>query len=210
MIADVTGCFLLAAVVSFVGSLQPGPVNMAVMNVSYHAGFRPALWMAVGGAIPEVLYCAAAFGGSLFLFREKEFACWLSVISVPVFLLAGIRIWRRSGNVKQEKHAGIKHYPLFSGFLLGLLNPMLFAFWLLAINFFTQAGWAELDMFSNRLAFTLGTATGAFLLLLMLAWLVERRRNSITFFSRGRVDKIIGATFIIFAFTAAFRLILQP
>ena len=52
--------FLIAAVASFVGSLQAGLVNTAVLAHTIQRGPEAGRRMAVGGSLPELLYAGVA------------------------------------------------------------------------------------------------------------------------------------------------------
>jgi hypothetical protein len=55
--------FLCTTIISFMGSLQPGPLNMSVVQLSLHDNPKGALKMNVGGCIPEFVYSLLAAEG---------------------------------------------------------------------------------------------------------------------------------------------------
>ena len=56
--------FIMAAAISFWGSLQLGPVNVCVIQTALSQGKRQALIVATGGALPEIFYASLAVWGA--------------------------------------------------------------------------------------------------------------------------------------------------
>ncbi len=166
--------FLIAAVASFVGSLQAGLVNTAVLAHTIQRGPEAGRRMAVGGSLPELLYAGVAF----------QFAAWvlhrLGLNSAGIGLLVGsiliaIGLYflvlfkpRFDAEAVKVKASGVR-----KGLLLGLANPQLLLFWCgvkLSLSSFgvDEEGWLEL------IAFSLGAFCGALILLLQLVKLGRR------------------------------------
>ena len=160
--------FLIATVASFIGSVQAGLVNTAVLAHTIQRGTQAGRRMAIGGAIPEFIYAAVAF----------EFASlvvhWLGLDPAGIGLLVGcvliaIGLYftlvfkpRFEVDEVQIKASGVR-----KGLVLGLLNPQLLLFWCgvkLSLSSFgvDDEGWLEL------LAFAFGAFVGALILLLQL------------------------------------------
>ena len=52
--------FFAATLTSFIGSLQLGPVNLFVIDTALNKNKANAYWVALGGVMPEFMYCALA------------------------------------------------------------------------------------------------------------------------------------------------------
>jgi threonine/homoserine/homoserine lactone efflux protein len=204
MFTEVLTCFLVAAALSFAGSLQPGPVNMAVIGTAYRNGFRPSLWFALGGALPELIYSAAAIACAGSLQPDSRISLLLRGIAIPVLFAGGIMLWMKKEN-QQAAPKQHKSKLLLSGFMLGAMNPMLFAFWFITCHYLQSNGIVSISGTFNSAAFIAGTAAGAFLLLLLLAWLVQQQHSRLTQVFGKRMNRLIGAAFIIFALTETVR-----
>lgn len=48
--------FCISAFASFLGSLQLGPVNLAVIQKTLNKGIKLAFFLAAGGCLPEFIY----------------------------------------------------------------------------------------------------------------------------------------------------------
>ena len=59
-IVEILLLFIIATVASFIGSLQAGLVNTAVLAHTVQRGPEAGRRLAIGGSIPEVLYAGAA------------------------------------------------------------------------------------------------------------------------------------------------------
>jgi hypothetical protein len=149
--------FLIASVLSFVGSLQAGLVNTAVVGYSLRPGpfsRRLGIACALGGALPELLYAAIALKASPLAVYLSSVLLW----GVPILKLAGLAVTlglavaagvyalvlsRRPTFVDSKSNAKVHsaaNKPVsggptgtvkaaLTGFSLGLANPQLLVFW---------------------------------------------------------------------------------
>lgn len=207
MFTEVITCFIVAAALSFAGSLQPGPVNLAVIGTAYRNGFRHSLWFALGGALPELIYSAAAIACAGTLQPGSGLSQLLRAIAIPLLFAGGIMMWTKK-ETQPVAHKQRSGNLLLSGFMLGAMNPMLFAFWFITCHYLQSNGIISISGTFNSAAFVAGTAAGAFLLLLLLAWLVQQQHARLTRLFGKRLNRFIGAAFIIFALTETVRFFL--
>ena len=171
---DALVLFIIATVASFIGSLQAGLVNTAVLAHTVQRGADAGRRMAIGGAIPELIYAAVAFSFAKLLLR------WLGLSTADIGLLVGailmaigsyfLLIFKPRLEVDEVK---LKASGVRKGLLIGLLNPQLLLFWCgvkLSLSSFgvEGEGWADL------IAFAVGAFVGALLLLLQLVRLGRR------------------------------------
>lgn len=165
---DALYLFVIATVASFIGSLQAGLVNTAVLAHTIQRGRDAGRRMAIGGALPELLYAALAF----------QFATWavqlmgldrsgIAVLVGGLLVLIGLYfafLFRPKFDVEALP---IKASGVRKGLVLGLLNPQLILFWCgvrLSITSFGITGRGVLEL----VGFSLGAFTGAILLLFQL------------------------------------------
>ena len=59
--------FLVVSVISFVGSIHPGTVNLAVVQTTLGHSRRAGLYLALGGSLPELVYSLLAVNGLMLL-----------------------------------------------------------------------------------------------------------------------------------------------
>lgn len=164
--------FVIFCVVSFVGSLQPGPVNMLVIHESAQYRYRQALAVAIGGSWPEMLYTSIALGGLSIVEMDFINNRYTQIITGCVLLLVA---WIIAAHKPTEKHKPTKiHKGFLTGSILGLGNPQLLLFWSLMGIQFKQL-FPELQL--NVGAASTGAAIGALMLHLLLIALIHRFQN---------------------------------
>jgi len=165
---DALFLFVIATVASFIGSLQAGLVNTAVLAHTIQRGHDAGRRMAIGGALPELLYAALAF----------QFATWavqwmgldhsgIAMLVGALLVVIGLYFAFLFKPTFDAETLPIKASGVRKGFLLGLLNPQLILFWCgvrLSITSFGITGRGLLEL----VAFSLGAFTGAIILLFQL------------------------------------------
>ncbi len=152
--------FLSTIGISYAASLQPGPLNMLVFKTSLEKGKPQAVRVALGGILPEFIYCLAC----VFIIQSEWFSqhiLWMR-ISVPVlfFIMA-----RNAFISKENNNHKTFHIPEFwKGLLTGLSNPLLPLFWFGLITalsgFFMYENFGAL----HSVIIATGAAIGAFIL----------------------------------------------
>lgn len=160
--------FLLASAISFAGSLQPGPVNLSVIAASSNRQYKHALYIAIGGSLPEAFFAFVALFASSFISGFKGEILWLSQCCALVLLAIGIWLFRKPPVQNREVHS-VSKYGLWSGVLLSVLNPQLVLFWIAIISWLGIHGLAvSQESPGAQISFALGTSAGAFALHLLL------------------------------------------
>lgn len=204
---DIFFSFLLATVISFIGSLQPGLVNMGVLYAGYHRSRNAAIKMAIGGVLPEIIYSAIA----LFLYmKAAEFSYikeGLNILFIPLLLIAGIYLLRKKASKEEMKNQN--DHDFTNGFMIGMVNPLLIPFWLIWIQQVVQRGYLELSNFYAQTAFVLGTAVGALVLLLVVAFNTAKYKTQLEKILKGRLNFLLGLICIILACVELFRLLVE-
>ncbi len=182
-----TTFFLLICLLSALGSLQPGLVNVAVVQVGLRRGLAASLWLAAGGSLPEVLYAWLALRVHLgldgwlagFVLRSP-LAPWLAVGALA--LGGGYYLyWARgpAAPVSVAVPGSAKNWAALSkGLGLALQNVQLIIFWLAVLAYLPRASWlvspVQLASLAYQYAFVLGSGLGAFAFLAGLAGLTAR------------------------------------
>lgn len=204
---------LVAAVLSFWGSLQLGLVNVAVIETAISKGRKPAIWLAIGGVLPEIPYTLIAIYGVAYIDILKDYSALIG-ISVGVFLLAmGIYYYRRKSTIEIHPEHQLQQASSFKsfskGFLLAMANPQLIVFWsgflvLIqtgSLNIFTHKDtlidFDALGWISPKLTFAFGAALGALGILLVYIKLSETYRDKLVLIVGDKLGKIVGVFFIL-------------
>lgn len=112
----------------------PGPGIVALVARSLGSGFRPALWMALGLAVGDIVYLAAALFG-LALLAQTFGTAFMVVKWLGVAYLAWLawRFWT-AGVATARVEADRRRDGAFASFLAGLVvtlgNPKVMVFYL--------------------------------------------------------------------------------
>jgi threonine/homoserine/homoserine lactone efflux protein len=206
MIKEVALSFLVAAVASFTGSLQPGPVNLLVLGVASGKRYGKALSAAAGGSLPEVLFVFAALHCSSFIEARGQLLHLLSAIVSTVFIAGGL--WLIFSKPRQPIYESMAHRNGFvTGFILACSNPQLILFWVAVLTLF-RSHWYALSSAGVQYGFMAGAAVGAFSLHCLLVVITKYYAESI-FFSLYRiyVNKVTGV-FLLLAGSAGVLMLL--
>ncbi|MCU0450303.1 MAG: LysE family transporter [Bernardetiaceae bacterium] len=177
--------FLLICLVSAVGSLQPGLVNVAVVQTGLRQGLAASLWLALGGSLPELLYAGLAWqihrGVHGWLANWSHLAPALPWLAAAALVLGGLYYLHQARlPVQAQAQSRVRSHrkALAEGFILALQNAQLVVFWLFVLTYLPQWPWALAPSHQSSqwlpLVLMLGSGLGAFAFLAGLAWLTAR------------------------------------
>jgi threonine/homoserine/homoserine lactone efflux protein len=189
--------FLVAMLASFIGSLQAGVVNTAVLAHTIKWGRHAGRRMAVGGSIPEFIYAGMAFVGAGWLVDRLGIgATGITLIVSSILLVLGIYFvfvyHPRPAAPGEDKLTG----DLRRGVLLGMANPQLLLFWCgvrLMVIAWGMTGEGVLDL----LAFALGAFTGAITLLMTLVRMGVKAQEKLSPVGLRRLFRSIGGLLLV-------------
>jgi threonine/homoserine/homoserine lactone efflux protein len=189
--------FLVATLASFIGSLQAGVVNTAVLAHTIkwgrHAGHR----MAVGGSIPEFIYAGVAFVGAGWLVEQLGIgATGITLIVSSILLVLGIYFvfvyHPRPAAPGEDKLTG----DLRRGVLLGMANPQLLLFWC-GVRLMVIAWGMTSEGVLDLIAFALGAFTGAIILLMILVRMGVKAQEKLSPVGLRRLFRSIGLLLLV-------------
>lgn len=203
--------FIATAAISFAGSLQIGPLNLAAMHATLTRGSRAGRMIGFGGCIPEFIYSSLALVAAAWLQQHKQLVAVLEWSIVP--LLAALGVMNLLKKKKKEEHAENKighgiHF--FKGFLISTLNPQMFPFWLSILIMLNGYAFFQVETIAEKTAFVLGTGAGEFVLILSVVAFTQRYRD---FFMRKldswNINRVFGILFIALAAVQSAKLLLR-
>lgn len=194
--------FSLTFIASFLGTVPPSPSNLAVMHTVLNRNIRAGLWLALGASLPELPHCFLALMAMRFIstFRSIEFA--FHILTAFILCAMGVYIFFAQLNKKIEMDDNrslgqYKLHPFWKGVLIGIFNPMIFAFWLVTAGIAVNSKWLNVHDVSHQMCFVAGAAAGAFALLALVAFFTRQIKKKLTpdmvrYFNYG-----IGITFLL-------------
>lgn len=188
--------FLIAAIISFLGSLQPGPVNMAVLYAASNKQYKQGLYIAIGGSIPEFIFSFIALKFYTIISIHVQSIHQFSLALDILFIAIGILLFFVKKSNKVLTDSSLKK-GFFTGFLLAIVNPQLILFWLAVITSLSIQQ-IQIDTNGQQIAFAIGTIIGAFLLHLLLLYAIKQNaNNSLVIWLETRSTQIIGVVLIL-------------
>jgi threonine/homoserine/homoserine lactone efflux protein len=203
--------FLVSTVLSAYGSLMLGLVNASVIETALTKNRKAALWLALGGVLPEIPYVLIAIWGVSYADVLQGYKSIITVAVGFVFILIGIRyvfIKNKTAPTKEVSTEIGGHNYLYKGFLLALANPQLIFYWLtwlllIQTGMLTDLteGLIRLDFtgtyfYSTRIAFALGAVFGAFTVLWIYVKLASKYKDKFIDILGNKLTVIVGVVFI--------------
>ncbi|MFN2395074.1 MAG: LysE family transporter [Bacteroidales bacterium] len=155
--------FILAILAAIIGAVPLGLVNLSVIETTIHKGHKPAMQIALGAALVEVIFGLIAILSGNILNRLIGNNAFINYMIAGVLLLAGLLFLfiRKSKNIKRQK---VKFSGVFKGIFLNLISLQVFLYWLLAATFFYAYGFEFQSSISLILLIT-GILTGKIIIL---------------------------------------------
>jgi threonine/homoserine/homoserine lactone efflux protein len=199
--------FLLSFAISFVGSIQPGPVNLAVLSSSLQQKYGNAIFVAMGGSWPEFVFCFIALKASTYIIQWEQYFVYFQVLMILLLLITAIYLWLSKTNIT-AKSTSKKGFIL--GSFLAIINPQLILFWTTIITYIHINNLFNINLFENNktlMFFAAGASFGAFALHLLLIYVSKVYINlSVNSFFKF-TDKTIAIIFVILAIIQTINII---
>lgn len=156
--------FLITLIISFLGSVQPGVVNIMASRLVLTHGRRYATIYSMAASIPEIIYAfiAAYYVGTLKLSNTLQ----ITITAVAGLVLIAFGAFLLFNPPKVEISKGRFDHPVLKGLFLSITNPQLIIFWSGMIIVYNRYGIEFQGDIATIASFSIGAAVGAFLLLL--------------------------------------------
>jgi threonine/homoserine/homoserine lactone efflux protein len=149
--------------ISFIGTLPLGTLNVAAMQISISDGISPALWFAAGALTAEIIYVRISLVAMSWVRRHEKLLKALEWATLFIVLALAVSSFWAATHPQVEKNiilSNSMHRGLL-GLLMSSLNPMQIPFWF---------GWSAVLFSKNILrpgfwnynAYLLGIGAGTF------------------------------------------------
>jgi threonine/homoserine/homoserine lactone efflux protein len=179
--------FLLAFLFSFLGSIPPGTLNLTVLQLGLEKKMNIAWRFAAAAALIEYPYAWLAVAFESYITASPMVLSNFKLISAIVMITLGaISIWSaQKPTVFTDKfqESGFRR-----GIILSILNPLAMPFWIAVTAYLSVQGWIVLPDSKHLHFYLLGISLGAFVLLILVAYLAKRM---VLFLKPGSKVKLI-------------------
>lgn len=196
--------FFWGLMVSFLGSLPLGTLNVAAMQISVQENILNAIYFSLGSLMVEMIYVRISLVGINWIRKQKKLFRWMEWIALGIVVAMAIGSFFAASQSHQAKNVMLDNN--INRFLLGLMmsavSPMQIPFWF---------GWSAVLFSKNILqpknayyniyiiGIGLGTLLGNCVFIFGGKWIVQKLNGN-----QSLMNWIIGG---IFAVTAAIFLI---
>jgi threonine/homoserine/homoserine lactone efflux protein len=197
--------FLWGLVISFLGSLPLGTLNVAAMQIGIQESIREAIWFSFGSLLVEMIYVRISLVGIDWVRKQARLMKWMEWITLAIIVALAIGSFiaaaKGGGNTKNIMLNNHLHRFLL-GMLMCAINPVQIPFWF---------GWSTVLFTKNILqpvqsqynvyiiGIGIGTLMGNCVFIFGGKWMVQRIANS-----QQYLNWVIGG---IFALTAVIQLV---
>ena len=195
---------LTAIMVTLIGALPLGLVNLTVLDVSFRNGKSAALKVAHGAAWIEVLFgFTALFAGTWIgsALHQNKITEYLVMI-IPA--LAGIFFFLKKNSASADSRD--LYHGFIQGILLNLISIQALLYWLFAMTYVNVRWQPELNVYSILL-FATGIWLGKMGVLWIYAYFSVPILSRSTFMARN-INHIIGAVLVFSALLQFYKNIL--
>ena len=126
--------FLIGILASVIGALPLGASNIAVINTTIKQNAKQAFKIAVAAGIAEVVLSYYALHCNLVVREFFEQNMWIQIVIVVILMAVGSFLLFKKSKQNVSKKKKITSSKYVTGFLLGILNPPVLIYWILAFG----------------------------------------------------------------------------
>lgn len=199
--------FVTGMLISFLGTLPPGSLNIAAMQVAIEERTRNAVWFALGVALVEVLYVRVSLQATDWVTAHRAVFQVLEWVTATLFVvLAASSFLAARGKAREKKSLLLNNTinRFWLGFSMSAINPVQIPFWFIwsAYLLSTHVLQPSAAGYSSYIAgIGLGTMAG-------LAVFIFCGRGLIIRMNAGRraVNVVVGLVFLVSAVIEVVRL----
>ncbi len=190
--------FFVTLLISFVGSLPFGPINLVMIDTTLKNSLRTSVWFAVAAAMVEIGQSWIALYGNAWMTQLIESGPWLKIAGFLFFLMLGMVFFLKKDQETQVKPSRFQNNFFLKGFIVAVLNPQAIPFWVIVLAFIPASSFFNISSESHTsmiLSFVIGASFGKLGALLLFGMLSERiiSRSDLI---RNHINRIIGIILI--------------
>jgi len=129
---DLLKVFFWGLIVSFLGTLPLGTLNVAAMQMSVQEGISNALYFSFGCILTEMIYVRISLIGVSWIRKQKKLIKWLEWVTLAIVIALAIGSFVAAGKNSNAKNVMLNNdmNRFILGLLLSAINPAQIPFWL--------------------------------------------------------------------------------
>lgn len=186
--------FLAGLIFSFLGSIPPGTMNLAILQLGLEHKIKIALRFSIAVALIEYPYAWIAVVFENWVTSSPVIIENFQLITAIVMTVIGVfTIW--SARKPSDFSVKFNQSGFRRGLVLSVLNPMAIPFWIGITAYLKAQGWIDLSATTLLHSYLLGTSVGVLLLLILFTFLAKRLSHYV---SDNKVVKFVpGVTLLV-------------
>jgi len=200
--------YIYGAMISFVGALPMGAVNLSVVQTTIQKDMVTAMKIAIAAGIAEILisYLALNYNVAVSGYLKENHGLQI-LISICIVFVGGFLLLKKQKQ-KDEKKRNSTVYNGLKGFLLALINPPVILFWLYVFSLLNEHMEYRINNrlpFVNLVLFFLGVYMGKVMALYLYSKFskyIQKKINNVSLY----LDKSIGGVLVIIGFSQVIKL----
>jgi len=185
--------FIVAFAFSFIGSIPPGTINLTILQLGLEKKIATAWKFAFAASLMEYPYAWIAVKFANLILSNPAIVKNMHLISGLVMIgLGAANLYtatRTTSLAVRFSNSGFR-----KGIVLGILNPLAIPYWIAMTAYFKTQQWIDLSSDLNLHSYLLGVFLGAFLILVVIAYLANRLADIFT--HSKLLKKIPGVTLL--------------
>ena len=164
--------FIIALVLSFLGSLPIGLITLTITQKTIQNGRNSGLMIALGATVMEFVYTFIALLSLDFLTKNTAIGTYIKIFATVAFLGMGIYYLLKESNEKLKAAGEYDYFGFIRGFIVGMINMLIVPFWIF-LGIWLESNGILFENKSIIFIFSIGAAIGAFLAFLGYIFLSE-------------------------------------
>ena len=123
--------FFWGMMVSFLGSLPLGTLNVAAMQISVQENIQNAIYFSLGSLLTEMIYVRISLVGINWIRKRKVLLKWMEWIALAIVLALAVGSFIAATHEHHAKNVMLNNNMnrFVLGFLLSAISPMQIPFW---------------------------------------------------------------------------------
>jgi len=192
--------FIIGTIISFIGSIPPGTLNLAVLQLGMEHKIKAAIRFALAVSIIEYPYAWIAVVFEGWITSSPVIIDNFQLITAIVMLVIGaFSVW--SARKPSDFSVKFNESGFRRGLILSILNPMAIPFWIAYTAFLKSQGWIDLSTSWRVHSYVLGTSVGVMILLTLFTFLAKRLSSYV---KDNRIVKLVPGLTLLVLGTYAF------
>jgi threonine/homoserine/homoserine lactone efflux protein len=123
--------FTTGLLISFLGTLPLGSLNLAAMQISISDGIRPAIYFSLGALVIEVIYVRVSLVAMDWVHKRKKLFRWLEWATVLIIAALAISSFIAAADPHVKKNVILSNtlHRFWLGVTMSAMNPVQIPFW---------------------------------------------------------------------------------